>query len=47
MDNIQEIQEATGLEFFDACAYQQWEEEQQRYEDKMNSTGQLIIGSYS
>ena len=38
MDNIQEIQEATGLEFFDACAYQQWEEEQQRYEDAMNNT---------
>ena len=33
---IEAIQEATGLDFFEAVQYQQWEEQMQRFEDEAN-----------
>ena len=33
---ITDIQEATGLDFFEAAAYQQLEEQMQRLEDEAN-----------
>lgn len=33
---IEAIQEASGLDFFEAVQYQQWEEQMQSLEDKAN-----------